>query len=205
MNWVDGENERKHEHVKKRFTPCFDTNPMIWVIVLRIEYFSAEVKPYFTKRALYYNTLFTRITGTTVCGLFLCFCLRFFSNASPFEMPWPHLWLWLPDTKQAVIKKLYQFSISTNLIWNLHIQLSPNPPRHRRLVGDLSIFHRYFHGHCSHEFNNIAPDTWRHVRSNRSFTHLHPFHCFVNYPETIAVATKSATKPKDKNIKLGEC
>ena len=40
---------------------------------------------------------------------------------------------------------------------------------------DLSIFYRYFHGHCSQEIRNIIPDPVRHVRTTRSSTHSHPF------------------------------
>ena len=46
---------------------------------------------------------------------------------------------------------------------------------HRRLVGDLSIFHRYFHRHCSQEIREVIPIPLRRVRTTRSSTHSHPF------------------------------
>ena len=52
---------------------------------------------------------------------------------------------------------------------------SLQPLSHRRLVGDLSIFYRYFNGHCSQEIRDIIPVPLRHVRTTRSSTHSHPF------------------------------
>ena len=36
------------------------------------------------------------------------------------------------------------------------------------LIGDLSIFYRYFHGYCSQEIRNVIPVPLRHVRTTRS-------------------------------------
>ena len=43
------------------------------------------------------------------------------------------------------------------LINNLNHTKSLQPLSNRRLVGDLSIFYRYFHGHCSQEIREIIP------------------------------------------------
>ena len=61
---------------------------------------------------------------------------------------------------------------------------------HRRLVADLSIFYRYFHGHCSQEIKNIIPDPMRRVLTNRSSTHSHPFQ--VTLPNLRTLAHKSS-------------
>ena len=52
---------------------------------------------------------------------------------------------------------------------------SLQPLSHCRLVGDLSIFYRYFNGHCSQEIREIIPVPLRRVRITRSSTHSHPF------------------------------
>ena len=53
---------------------------------------------------------------------------------------------------------------------------------HRRLVADLSIFYRYFHGHCSMEIKNIIPDPLKHVRPTRSSSQSHPFQVILSNP-----------------------
>ena len=57
---------------------------------------------------------------------------------------------------------------------------------HCRHVADLSIFYRYFHGHCSQEIKNIIPDPVRHVRTTRSPTNSHPFQVTLPNPRTLA-------------------
>ena len=46
---------------------------------------------------------------------------------------------------------------------------------HRRAVGDLSLFYRYFHGLCSNELNSIIPPVIVPSRHTRSASRLHPF------------------------------
>ena len=58
---------------------------------------------------------------------------------------------------------------------NPSLTQSLEPLSHLRLVGDLSIFYRYFHGHCSQEIRDIIPVPLRRVRTTKSSTHLHPF------------------------------
>ena len=57
---------------------------------------------------------------------------------------------------------------------------------HRRLVADLSIFYRYFHGHCSQEIKNIIPDPVRRVRTTRNSRYSHPFKVTLPNPQTLA-------------------
>jgi len=57
---------------------------------------------------------------------------------------------------------------------------------HRRLVADLSIFYRYFRGHCSQEIKNIIPDPVRRVRTTRSSTYSHPFQVTLPNPRTLS-------------------
>ena len=63
---------------------------------------------------------------------------------------------------------------------------SLQPLSHRRLVGDLSIYYRYFNGHCSQEIKDIIPAPLRHVRTTRSSTHSHPFQVSLPNPQTLS-------------------
>ena len=69
---------------------------------------------------------------------------------------------------------------------------------HRRLVADLSIFYRYFHGHCSQEIKNIIPDPVRRVRTTRSSTYSHPFQVTLPYPRTLS--HKSSFIPRTSQL-----
>ena len=57
---------------------------------------------------------------------------------------------------------------------------------HRRLVADLSIFYRYFHGNCFLEIRKIIPNPVQHVRTTRSSTQSHPFQVMLPDPQTLA-------------------
>ena len=59
------------------------------------------------------------------------------------------------------------------------------PLSHRRLVGDLSIYYRYFHGHYSKEIRDIIPVPLRRVRTTRSSTYSHPFQVSLPNPRTL--------------------
>ena len=80
------------------------------------------------------------------------------------------------------------------------ILLSPISPTsfHRRLVGDLSIFYRYFNGHCSQEIRDIIPVPLRRVRTTRSSTHSHPFQ--VSLPTSQTLSHKSLFIPRTCNL-----
>ena len=81
------------------------------------------------------------------------------------------------------------------------ILTSPNrskPLSHRRLVGDLSIFYRYFNGHCSQEIRDIIPVPLMRVRTTRSSTHSHPFQVSLPNPRTLS--HKSSFIPRTCNL-----
>ena len=75
---------------------------------------------------------------------------------------------------------------NSGLINNPNLTKSLQPPSHHRLVGDLSIFHKSFHGHCSQEIREIVPVPLRRVRTTRSSTHLHPFQVSLPNPRTLS-------------------
>ena len=73
-------------------------------------------------------------------------------------------------------------SKAIRLINNPKLTKSLQPRSHRRLVGNLSIFYRYFHGHCSQEIRDIIPVPRRRVMTTRSSTHSHPFQVSLPTP-----------------------
>ena len=84
------------------------------------------------------------------------------------------------------------------LINNPNLTNSLQSLSHRRLVADISIFYRYFHGHCPQEIRNIISDPARHVRTTRSSTYSHSFQ--VTLPNPRAVAHKSAFIPRTSQL-----
>ena len=77
-------------------------------------------------------------------------------------------------------------SKAIHLINNPNFTKSLQSLSHRRLVADLSVFYRYFHGHCSLEIMNIIPDPVRRVRTTRSSTQSHPSQVMLPNPRTLA-------------------
>ena len=68
----------------------------------------------------------------------------------------------------------------------------------RKAVEGLSIFYRYFHGHCSLEIRKIIPDPVRRVRTTRSSTQSHPFQVMLPNPRTLA--HKSSFVPRTSQL-----
>jgi len=60
---------------------------------------------------------------------------------------------------------------------------------------DLSIFYRNFHGHCSHEIQNIIPDPVRRVKTTRSYTYSHPFQITLPNPQTLSHKSSFIPRP----------
>ena len=60
------------------------------------------------------------------------------------------------------------------------------PRSDRRLVWDLSIYYRYFNGHCSQEIRDIIPLLLRRIRTTRSSTHSYPFQVSLPNPRTLS-------------------
>ena len=69
---------------------------------------------------------------------------------------------------------------------NRKLNNSLRPLSHRRSVGDLSIYYRYFNGHCSQEIREIIPVHLRRVRTTRSSTHSHSFQVSLPNPRTLS-------------------
>ena len=95
-----------------------------------------------------------------------------------------HVWGGTPKSSLNLLDRVQSKAI--RLISNPNLTNSLQSLSHRRLVADLSIFYRYFHGHCSQEIKNIIPDPMRRVRTTRSSTHSHPFQVTLPNPRTLA-------------------
>ena len=67
-----------------------------------------------------------------------------------------------------------------------------------RFIGYLSIFYRYFNGHCSQEIRDIISVPLRRVRTTRSSTHSHPFQVSLPNPRTLS--HKSSFIPRTCNL-----
>ena len=88
-----------------------------------------------------------------------------------------HVWGGAPKSSLHLLDRVQSKAI--RLINNPNLTNSLQSLSHRRLVADLSIFYRYFHGHCSPEIKNIIPDPVRRVRTTRSSTYSHSLHYLI--------------------------
>ena len=107
-----------------------------------------------------------------------------------------HVWGGAPKSSLNLLDRVQSKAI--RLINNPNLINSLQSLSHRRLVADLSIFYRYFHGHCSQEIKNIIPDPMRRVRTTRSSTHSHPFQVTLPNPRTLA--HKSSFIPRTSQL-----
>ena len=80
-----------------------------------------------------------------------------------------HVWGSAPKSSLHLLDRVQSKAI--RLINSPNLTNSLQSLSHRRLVADLSIFYRCFHGHCSQEIKNIIPDPVRSVRATRSSTY----------------------------------
>ena len=107
-----------------------------------------------------------------------------------------HVWGGAPKSTLCLLDKVQSKAI--RLINNPNLTKSLQPLSHRLLVGDLSIFYRYFNGHCSQEIRDIIPVPLRRVRTTRSSTHSHPFQVSLPNPRTLS--HKSSFIPRTCNL-----
>ena len=92
-----------------------------------------------------------------------------------------HFWGGALKSTLRLLDKVQSKAI--HLINNPNLTKSLQPVSHHRLVGDLSIFYRYFHGHCSQEIREIFPVPLRHVITTRSSNNSHPFQVSLPSPQ----------------------
>ena len=106
------------------------------------------------------------------------------------------VWGGAPKSTLCLLDKVQSYAIC--LINNPNLTKSLQPLSHSRLVGDLSIFYRYFNGHCSQKIRDIIPVPLRRVRTTRSSTHSHPFQVSLPNPQTLS--HKSSFIPRTCNL-----
>ena len=109
-----------------------------------------------------------------------------------------HIWGFAPKSSFHLLDRVQSRAI--RLINNPGLTNSLQSLSHRRLVADLSIFYRYFHGHCSQEIKNIIPDLVRrvHTLTTRSSTFSHPFQVTLPNPRTLS--HKSSFIPRTSQL-----
>ena len=107
-----------------------------------------------------------------------------------------HVWGRAPKSSLHLLNRVPLKAI--RLINNPNLTNSLQSLSHRRLVADLSIFYRYFHGDCSQEIKNIIPDLVRRVRTTRSSTYSHPFQVTLPNPRTLSY--KSSFIPRTSQL-----
>ena len=107
-----------------------------------------------------------------------------------------HVWGGAPISTLCLLDKVLSKAI--RLINHPDLTKSLQPLSHSGLVGDLSIFYRYFHGHYSQETGDIIPVPLRHVRTTRSSTHSHPIQ--VSLPTSQTLSHKASFIPRTCNL-----
>ena len=90
-----------------------------------------------------------------------------------------HVWGGAPKSTLCLLDKVQSKAI--RLINDPNLTKSLQPLSKHRLVGDISIYYRYFNGHCSQEIRDIIPVPLRRVRAIRAqLIHtLSKFHCLI--------------------------
>ena len=126
----------------------------------------------------------------------MCMKKKIISQIRPSLEYCSHVWGGAPKSTLCLLDKVQSKAI--RLINNPNLTKSLQPLSHRRLVGDLSIFYRYFNGHCSQEIRDIIPVPLRRVRTTRSSTHSHPFQVSLPNPRTLS--HKSSFIPRTCNL-----
>ena len=108
-----------------------------------------------------------------------------------------HVWGGAPKSSLHLLDRVQSKAI--RLINNPDLTNSLQSLSHRRLVTDLSIFYRYFHGHWSQDIKNIIPDhPVRRVRTTRNSTYSHPFQVTLPNPRTLS--HKSSFIPRTSQL-----
>ena len=107
-----------------------------------------------------------------------------------------HVWGGAPKSTLCFLDKVQSKAI--RIINNPNLTKSLQPLSHRRLVGDLSIYYRYFKEHFSQEIREIMQVPLRHVKTTRSSTHSHPFQVSLPNPQTLS--HKSSFIPRTCNL-----
>ncbi|CAH1164647.1 unnamed protein product [Phaedon cochleariae] len=84
-----------------------------------------------------------------------------------------HIWGSAPKHTLMLLDSIQRRAI--RLVGDATLTHSLTSLEHRRKVGDLSLFYRYFHGKCSSEISAIIPSLAIPIRRTRQAQSAHPF------------------------------
>ncbi|KAL7639757.1 UNVERIFIED_CONTAM: hypothetical protein RMT77_009167 [Armadillidium vulgare] len=88
--------------------------------------------------------------------------------------------IWGGSTHTALLKKVE--SRAFRLINSPALTNSLQSLSSRRIVASLSLYYRYYNGHCSSELSRCIPPPLRRARATRLSTQSHPFSVQLSDP-----------------------
>ena len=94
-----------------------------------------------------------------------------------------HIWSSAPKHTLALLDSIQRRAI--RLIDDPSLTDSLQSLSHRRQVGDLSLFYRYFHGQCSDQLAEIMPPRARFSRATRQAATAHRYSIHLETPRTL--------------------
>ena len=93
-----------------------------------------------------------------------------------------HVWSSAPKHTLRLLDSIQKRAI--RLIGDPELTANLESLEHRRRVGDLALFYRYFHGKCSSDLARLIPPRAVHNRSTRRATATHPYAVQLSTPRT---------------------
>lgn len=93
-----------------------------------------------------------------------------------------HLWAGAPQTLLELLDRIQKRAIM--LIDDGRVSNSIDSLKHRRDVGCVALFYRYFHGRCSAEIRGLIPSVQLFSRTTRLSRGAHPFHVVTTFQRT---------------------
>ena len=93
-----------------------------------------------------------------------------------------HVWSSAPKHTLRLLDSIERRAI--RLIGNHELTKNLDSLEHRRQVGDLTLFYRYFHGKCSADLALLIPPRAANIRNTRRTTAAHPYVVKLSTPRT---------------------
>ena len=94
-----------------------------------------------------------------------------------------HLWVGAPPSTLDIVERLQRKAF--RLIGDESITNLIDSLEHRRKVGALTLFYRYFHGRCSSELSSIVPPLQNSVFVTRRSAQAHPYVVIPRFCRTV--------------------
>ena len=89
-----------------------------------------------------------------------------------------HVWAGAPKSILGLLDRVQERA--KKLIGDSRVSNSIDSLEHRRSVGCVTLFYRYFNGFCSDEIRDLVPETRTFSRNTRASSRAHPF--VVDWP-----------------------